>query len=595
MLILAGITTLSYVVELEAGMAQETTTSELMEIEAPEADIAAELGTFESLPQTGASVSIAQKTPLAEVHVMAMDVAEATIGAQIADIPRSVFGQQYDDGGVQVVADEAYRFRTMGSVEQAVDGVVTEIHGRLRQGNLLVLWLFDASNSLKEDRTQASQYLKPLLADLEKVAGPYEVQHSAVAYGSQHRQVASLTADSERLIRAARNVPSDPSGQETLRDALGHSVSYYRQKWDSRIMVVVWTDEAGDDLEHLESAIELCKKERVAVTVVGAAASFGRRKGQQGYPTNVFTYYLPVDKGPESGVPDRVGLPSIRHDGPLPLYHLRSDVVSSGFGPYGLVRLARETGGSYFVYDRFYRNFDTKTLAPYVPDYRAVAEIEADVARHPLRAAVVQASRATASLAETRLPKTEFYRTETFPFGVILYSDFRTRLSGDLRQELGHARAIAATIEQGLQSLNKEGLEAEHSRERSVRWQAAYDLARGELLAASVQYREYTLLVEQLLARGLQGPGTNRLLMTRGGPLRSGEWGAQRIKEANRHFARCQADHAGTPWAAQSATIDPDQAGYTWQEQSLTATRRAGGGGGGGGSAAAGRGESGNE
>ncbi len=583
LIIVVGIRGSALLAEMEAGLAE----TPLLDEEAL-LDVLPEQPS-EDAPSRADAVSVVGMTPLPNhmpsqpVAVVAEAPAATSNLFQMANVSPDTLTLGFDDGGVQVVAEESQRFRVMGSVEEAVGGVVGEIQGRLQEGNLLVLWLFDASNSLNADRAMASRYLQPLLKELEGGADGYRVQHCAVAFGAQHREIMAMTDNSERLLRAARAMPNDPSGLENVLDALGHSASYYRKKWDGRIMIVIWTDESGDDLEHLESAIALCQQERVAVTIVGAAASFGRGVGQQRYSLRNEVFYLPVRKGPESAVPDRVSLPAIHHDGPVAYYHARTDIVSSGFGPYGLVRLARETGGSYLIYDRDEkRAFNPQELLAYAPDYRAASEIEASLAEHPLRAAVVQAAKLTANLAEARLPKMHFYWTAERPYRLVLYPDFGARLARDLAEEFRYAETVSAVIDQALQVLGNPQLEADYSREQSARWRAAYDLARGELLAASLQYREYGLLCQQLLSQGLKKADTNQLTITRGGPLRSGAWGEERLAEANRSFARCQADHAGTPWAQQAKPLHPRLSGYTWTEQKLIPAGGGGGGGGGG-------------
>ena len=110
-------------------------------------------------------------------------------------------------------------------------------------------------------------------------------------------------------------------------------------------MVIVVTDEVGDDETHLEEAIDVAGKAKVPVYVLGSQAIFGRVEGFMDYtdPKTKQTYHnLPVRQGPESVMLEQIRLP-FWYDGP------QYDMLDSGFGPYALSRLAGATGGIYFV------------------------------------------------------------------------------------------------------------------------------------------------------------------------------------------------------------------------------------------------------
>ena len=110
-------------------------------------------------------------------------------------------------------------------------------------------------------------------------------------------------------------------------------------------MVIVVTDEVGDDEPQLEGAIEVAVKAKVPVYVLGSQAIFGRVEGRMNYTdpkTGRIYFNLPVRQGPES-----VMLEQIR----LPFWYggNQYDILDSGFGPYALSRLAGATGGIFFV------------------------------------------------------------------------------------------------------------------------------------------------------------------------------------------------------------------------------------------------------
>ena len=68
-------------------------------------------------------------------------------------------------------------------------------------------------------------------------------------------------------------------------------------------MVIVVTDEVGDDEERLEDAIAAAQKAKVPVYVLGSQAIFGRNEGYVNYidPKTKHVFHgVPVRQGPES-------------------------------------------------------------------------------------------------------------------------------------------------------------------------------------------------------------------------------------------------------------------------------------------------------
>ncbi len=116
-------------------------------------------------------------------------------------------------------------------------------------------------------------------------------------------------------------------------------------------MVIVVTDEVGDDEGRLEDAIASAQRAKVPVYVLGSQAIFGRTQNYVNYTdpkTKQVFYGIPVRQGPESVMLEQIRLP-FWYDGP------QFEVLESGFGPYALSRLASATGGIYFI-----TRFDTR-------------------------------------------------------------------------------------------------------------------------------------------------------------------------------------------------------------------------------------------
>ena len=132
-------------------------------------------------------------------------------------------------------------------------------------------------------------------------------------------------------------------------------------------MIIVVTDEVGDDENRLEEAIELAQRSKVPVYVLGSQALFGRVDGYMDYvdpKTKHVFHSITVRQGPESAMLEQIRLP-FWYDGP------QYELLEAGFGPYALSRLASATGGIYFV-TRFTgqrMGFDPARMKEYKPDW----------------------------------------------------------------------------------------------------------------------------------------------------------------------------------------------------------------------------------
>ena len=252
----------------------------------------------------------------------------------------------------------------IGGIEGAVDRIAIEILRRLQQGRTLVVWAFDASGSLQAERQRLAKHINTVYThinqlDESRLSDDNGLLSMVVAFGHDHQALLSKpTADRSEIIEAINNVPLDVTGNETTFATVADIVQHWGRYKDLhnqayRTMVIVVTDEKGDDEERLEDAVSLAQRAKVPVYVLGSQAVFGRTKGYMDY-TDPKTKHVfrgaEVDQGPES-----VALEQIR----LPFWYggRQYEMVEAGFGPYALSRLASATGGIYFV-----TRFDTRRM-----------------------------------------------------------------------------------------------------------------------------------------------------------------------------------------------------------------------------------------
>ncbi|TWU24313.1 hypothetical protein Pla52o_22400 [Novipirellula galeiformis] len=463
------------------------------------------------------------------------------------------------------------------SVEGAVDRITSELEGKFEKGDLLVVWLLDASHSLVDDRKRVAVRLAPFYESIvnRHSGAKFEVRSAVVSYGSAMRERVAPTEFGKKIVSAVEDLPIDRTGDENVFSSVAKCAKVYRSSWpDRQIAIVIWTDESGDDIEHLENAIAVCREQQVSVSVVGPSSVLGADTGLHAYVDRKTqaVYQLPVRRGPETAMPERLELGywyltrlnSPVQGGPrsLPMWLGGQDLrgILCGFSPYAMTRLSIQTGGSYTIFDRQEERgpFDPEVMARYMPSYGSLAEYESEVQSNPLRRSIM---RAVGELKGKNVdePTTMLFIKRTgsrvFDFTRYYYtpSEFRSKLSSSRGRLKAQATRSSKFVDAALMHLTDGGdldlgLEELYEHENSPRWRAWYDLTRGRLLATSVRLEEYRLAIDSMISPDGLAPSTNHVMLRASSELRSNETFQKRGDEAERLLRRCVRENQGTPW-----------------------------------------------
>ena len=202
----------------------------------------------------------------------------------------------------------------VGGVEGAVDRVAMELLNRLERGKTLVVWAFDASRSLLVEREKLAKHIEQVYAhinqlDKDQVAVGDALMTMVVGFGQTRKAMLPRPpATRPPSSSAIREVPDDTTGIETTFQTVTNIVKSWGKFKDAKgqayqTIVIVVTDEVGDDQPQLESAIATASAAKVPVYVLGSPALFGKVKGRMNFtdPKTKKTYYnLEVTQGPES-------------------------------------------------------------------------------------------------------------------------------------------------------------------------------------------------------------------------------------------------------------------------------------------------------
>lgn len=522
-----------------------------------------------------------------------------------------------------------------------VDGIPEmsgEISGELEQisndGDAIVVWLFDQSLSMQQDMDVLASQLLTTFKEIQENQRT-EMIHHVVAFGNDAGLLQNSTINGLATANAIEKLPSDPSGIENTFQAVEWCVDqlFSHRKWERfherQKLLILWTDESGDDYLRMENTIQKCLAANVRVDVIGPSAVLGAQTGYTSFlhPADENIYQLPVHRGPDSAFPQKLnlgywfrGVPlnyreELRgpYQGTSPIWHGGSNLTSllSGFSPYALTRLTRQTGGRYIIYDRPGDRppFSLAEIKEYEPDYRSLQEIKNDIQQRPLRQIVLAASAVTWKSQYTGggEPDLNFsrgyygepslqYQTVSLPAFVRpqLYRTYNALQDVERALSIYVKAAILPEFEANPEvSANKnpyqvtkeEGnfnvkdsqrlldeaeapqislLEQLYKAEPSPRWRAWCDLNFGRLLAISVRQREYLLTVQPLANNRSNGLNkeTNHVFLRQSQILRGGAVSEKRVQIAEKLLQRCIDENPGTPWSIMAERELRDPCGF---------------------------------
>eukprot|EP00456_Euglypha_rotunda_P015992 TRINITY_DN1520_c0_g1_i1.p1 TRINITY_DN1520_c0_g1~~TRINITY_DN1520_c0_g1_i1.p1 ORF type:complete len:678 (+),score=168.06 TRINITY_DN1520_c0_g1_i1:1214-3247(+) len=440
-------------------------------------------------------------------------------------------------------------------LDTALDRVTWEIARNLQEKKVLVVWLIDASGSVVPQRQALVKRLRRIYGELGALESAGQLPRleqpllsGVVLFGAQTSFITKEPTDKiDDIINGIQTAPTDPSGLENVFSAVSQVMDHwhkYRTDNGRRIMLVALTDEAGDDHgAPLEVAINKCQHHGAKAYVIGPAAPFGRRKGYIPYVAkeNGRTYQLPVDLGPETVVVENVDLP-YWYEGPQLTY------LSSGFGPYALNRLVKETGGVYFMTNMTTNSelstigeFDPIMMKAYEPDYRfgSPADFMQDLTKHHLRAAVVGMAEysQTTNLRGQGTPQLEFR---------VQANNFRQQFT-----EAQKSAAISSLAVENILARMPPNTEKLYASETSPRWRLAFSLDYGRLLAQKVRAFEYNSALAQMKGTYTESDVNNKVNHFIFRPDKDLNYAPSLRKQARiaeEHLQRVINDAPGTPW-----------------------------------------------
>lgn len=424
---------------------------------------------------------------------------QVTVNVGAADVP-----------GLDIIGNDLGESEVKGDPTAAVEGygaalgrITQEILRMMREDPVLVVWLFDESESMKDDQKEIKEQFYKVYeelgiaqqkdAQLKKVASKdKDILITAIhSYGKEvHTLTPKPTANIPEVQQAIDKIQDDPSGKENMCVALGKMIDQYRataQKTKRKLVFIVVTDESGDDGQGIDEVVLKAKRAKSPVYVLGRESIFGFPYARIRWtdPQYGLTHWLQINRGPETPFPE-----ALQFDG----FHGRWDAQTSGFGPYEQARLAKETGGVFFVLpseeenltiqnaiDR--RKFAFLDLKEYIPSLAPRREYEEERDKSKFRSTIWEVIKVLNPYLDPELSVQEIH----YP---IIQADF---------EKSGKANFVKALRTMGLLNQATQLLEKVkplRDKEESQRWRANYDLVLAQTMAYRVRLFQFLLALD---------------------------------------------------------------------------------------------------
>ncbi|OUV71664.1 MAG: hypothetical protein CBC98_08020 [Planctomycetaceae bacterium TMED138] len=456
----------------------------------------------------------------------------------------------------------------------AIDRLSLEIARSLEDAPTTVCWVFDQSVSLAGQRQEIASRLKRVFRELSHDSqgdAPAGLTNLVLAYGQRFKFIVNKpTRVSSEVVEAIQGIEVDNSGVEktfTAIRAAAERLSVTRRVGRSNGMIIVFTDEVGDDQSLADQVATICRRLGVSVCVVGVPAPFGQRFIEMKYVEFDPTYasvedWAVVEQGPETLFPEAIQISE---------NSLSNEAIDSGFGPFSLSKLCYQTGGVYIAVhanrnlrgrvpdratapmsSRIRYFFDQELLRDYQPDYVSATKLRQKVASNAAKQSLVTAAAAT-NLRPMVSPETVFPK----------------KSEGELANLLSLAQRSAAVLQPRVDAIYSQLLRGLPDRERieEERWKAGFDLAMGRILAMKVRTDAYNLMLARAKSgMQFQRPKSDTWVLRPSDVVNVGSRTEKYADQARECLRKVVEDHPGTPWAFLAKRELGQPLGYAWDE-----------------------------
>jgi hypothetical protein len=427
---------------------------------------------------------------------------------------------------------------------RAADKMLLEIRDCLSLRKTLVVWIVEQSRDSAKLASNMADQIDRIYAELKNVP-PGKLETVIVGYGETVNWLTpEPVADVAQLKSAIAALKDKSAGSDKpvrLFQALNEAAEKfgpYRTRGYEVLFIVVGTS-SGDDQESADAPIVALRRAAISVYGIAPAVAFApfqpNDRNRKGSPQSANE-----KRQAESLQPERIQLTLSGNQSAV-------DLNDAGFGPFGLERVCRQTGGRLirlrsatpagWEADPATGDIRGDLLARYTPDYIGPEQYAALLSENKCRQALHDAGQ-LAPTQSLNSPETNFPKQKD---------------EAALAKKLLESQKPAAMLDQPIQRLYDTLVAGESARATltGARWQAEYDLAMGQTLAAKARLDGYNAMLA-LIKQGktFANPDSTRWVLEPADEIAAASTLDKMAKNSRVYLQRVVKEHPGTPWAA---------------------------------------------
>lgn len=448
------------------------------------------------------------------------------------------------------------------SVEENVERLRTEIASSIDFAPTMIVWIVDSTLSASEMRSSWATAAKKLYTDFQTNGLPGgkpadSLSTAIVSFGEKTNFVLEQpTTDFSEVIGKLGSIQTDNSGKEATFATISQVFDKYgpiKQQQARELMVVIVTDEAGDDWQQVDAVVEKANSTGVRIYAIGVPAPMGRMMAEVAPQESRTDGMAAMLQGPETRYSQRVDM-KFNSGG------FGGEDVDSGYGPFGLTYLAYQTRGSFLLsrlrsaaWPGSAMRFEDEVMRKYPPQYLTDAQYQAKIAENKALAALHQA----ASQGQVE--------AMTYPASQFVVED-----EARLKNALDGAQRIAARLEPLVNAIYDPLAEGEKDRDKITdkRWQVSYDLALGRAAAVKARVDGYNQMLALLKGgRKFEDPSHDTWNLEPADTLEEAGSRLEKTRlQAKEYLERIIKEHPDTPWAYFAEKELETPIGWKWVE-----------------------------
>lgn len=478
-------------------------------------------------------------------------------------------------------------------------GVVQKVTGAIADtvelGPTLVIWALDVSESAFSTSMSMSSEIRGLYDKIGaktsaaegEAKGKSELLTALVTFSHEVAfPIEEPTSSKSDITTAFEKLKSDKTDKEVTFAAVKAAVEKYlpyRTQKQYQMVVVIVTDEAGDDGELADALIPTLDKYAIPVYAIGPSAPFGKAATMPSVSPGNFMAQKAnnptghTHQGPESRYLEFVDIPSLSNNSNI-------GVTDSGFGPFHLEYLCRGSGGAYLSSGmsstsewggrRGSTTVDHDVMQKYAPEYISEAEYQAQLSKNAAKKALHEAAKLPRvrtisemhsdilSHATGKAQKNQQLATDLFNFYKKNEATFSNAVSA--------AQHIPAKLQPEIDKVYDVLVKGEKDRDKltNPRWQASYDLAMGEILILKANVDGYNEMLAQIKRKSaFKNDSSSTWILSPADTLEVQSVLEKMLKKGRTYLERVVKDHPKTPWAKLAERDLAVQAGWKWDER----------------------------